>query len=951
MEESAKILIEEISSLKTVKSKQLLKLIPQLNISTETGTVSIGFKVGAGRLYIVKDVAYFLDIVSSRGILPFGKNFIYDGNKYEFDETADMLLSLLNASFGKGFRQTSGEKSIQIKTNIVLPVFKLLSNLKPDIYINEKHYPGMNICNGDIPVVSELSEKRGILKIIFEDFLNISPIMPDYSVCRYFNELFIVSQNQAKLIASFLKAYKTDGKVYVNINPKLKQRVLTKVMPKLKVASNLIIDEAVKRDVIVGELITKVYLDKTEDGDIKATAYFCYGDAEFNHFAGEKPSIASKVLLRDFNKENEFIITAAKMGFVPKDGNLYIYNDSDIYDFVTGNVNQLKSFGEVYYSKTFDMPILSPTRGDVGISLAPGNVLNFTINYDGIDVSELESVFNSIQEKKTYHRLKSGTFVNLEADALVSGSKLIENLDIKKDGLNNASADIPLSKAFYLSGISSDNLSVKKDTYFTDFVSRFENASFEDYELPEGMEDILRPYQKIGFKWLKLLASFGLGGILADEMGLGKTLQAIAFVKSEYEKTKKPSLIVAPTSLLYNWYNEIKKFSPDSSVCIISGDPAERKALVSEIDKYCFVITSYGILRRDAHLYANTSLAYCIIDEAQQIKNPNTINAKSVKSLKAQGFFALTGTPLENNLTELWSIFDFVMPGYLFSRHKFRTMYEIPIVKEESKDSLNELLKHTKPFILRRLKSQVMSELPQKIESKIVCEPTQKQKLLYTAYASAAKKEINALIDNGSITRNHIKILSMITRLRQLCCHPSLFVENYNGGSGKLDVLIDLLESSIDSGHRVLIFSQFTSMLSIIAATLNEIGISFFYLDGHTPSKSRVEMADKFNNGEKSVFLISLKAGGTGLNLTGADMVIHFDPWWNPAVENQATDRVHRIGQTKSVQVIKFVAKDTIEEKIHEIQQIKQNMIDNVLETGETLLSSMTIEEIKSLFE
>ena len=951
MEESAKLLIEEISSLKTVKSKQILKLVPQLNIFTETGTASIGFKIGAGRLYIIKDVVQFLDIVSSGGVLPFGKNFVYDGNKYEFDGPSEMLLSLLIASSGKGFKEIAGEKKIQIKTNIIITVFKLLSELKTEISINEKNYPGMKIRIGDIPVVSEISEKRGILKIVYEDFLNILPILPDFSVCRYFNELFIVSQNQAKLIASFLKSYTTDGKVYVNINPKLKQRVLTKVMPKLKVASNLIIDEAVKRDVIIGELKTKVYLDKTEDGDIKATALFCYGETQFNHFAGEKPIMPSKVLLRDYNRENEFILTAAKMGFVPKDGNLYIYNDSDIYDFVTGNVNQLQTFGDVYYSKTFDMKILSPAHGNVGISLSQGNVLNFTINYDGIDVSEIESVFNSIQEKKTYHRLKSGTFVNLEADSLVSGVKLFENLDIKKGAFESSLADVPLSKAFYLSNISSDNLAITKDTYFTNFVSRFENASFEDYELPKGMEDVLRPYQKIGFKWLKLLASFGLGGILADEMGLGKTLQAIAFVKSEYENTQKPTLIVAPTSLLYNWYNEIKKFSPDSSVCIVSGDPTERKALVSEIDKYCFVITSYGLLRRDAHLYSNASLAYCIIDEAQQIKNPNTINAKTVKSLKAQGFFALTGTPLENNLTELWSIFDFVMPGYLFSRHKFRTMYEIPIVKEEDKDSLNELLKHTKPFILRRLKSQVMSELPQKIESKIVCEPTQKQKLLYTAYASAAKKEINTLIDSGSIARNHIKILSMITRLRQLCCHPSLFVENYNGGSGKLNVLIDLLESSIDSGHRVLIFSQFTSMLSIIASTLNEIGISYFYLDGHTPSKSRVEMADRFNNGEKSVFLISLKAGGTGLNLTGADMVIHFDPWWNPAVENQATDRVHRIGQTKSVQVMKFVAKDTIEEKIHEIQQVKQNMIDNVLETGETLLSSMSIDEIKSLFE
>ena len=578
MEESAKLLIEEISSLKTVKSKQILKLVPQLNIFTETATVSIGFKVGAGRLYIVKDVFQFLDIVSSGGILPFGKNFIYDESKYNFDEVSETLLSMLIASSGNGFRRAVDEKEFVLKSNIIIPVFKLLSQLKTEIFINDKHYPGIIIHNGDIPVVSELCEKRGILKIVYEDFLNISPILPDYSICRYFNDLYIVSKNQTKLISSFLNAYKTDGKVYTNINPKLKQRVLTKVMPKLKVASNLIIDEAVKRDVIIGHLQTKVYLDKTEDGNIKATALFCYDDTEFNHFAGEKPRIPSKVLLRDYNKENEFIMAAAKMGFVPKDGSLYIYNDGDIYDFITENVNQLKSFGEVYYSKTFDMPILSPARGDVGISLSQGNVLNFTINYDGIDVSELESVFNSIQEKKTYHRLKSGTFVNLSADSLVNGAHLIENLDIKKDRLENASADIPLSKAFYLSNISSDNLTINKDTYFNDFVSKFDNVTFEDYEIPKDMENVLRPYQKTGFKWLKLLASFGLGGILADEMGLGKTLQAIAFVKSEYEKLKKPTLIVAPTSLLYNWYNEIKKFCPNLKTCLdikqarISGD-------------------------------------------------------------------------------------------------------------------------------------------------------------------------------------------------------------------------------------------------------------------------------------------------------------------------------------------------------------------------------------------
>ena len=302
-------------------------------------------------------------------------------------------------------------------------------------------------------------------------------------------------------------------------------------------------------------------------------------------------------------------------------------------------------------------------------------------------------------------------------------------------------------------------------------------------------------------------------------------------------------------------------------------------------------------------------------------------------------------------MTELWSIFDFIMPSYLYTRHKFRRLYEVPIIKNEDKKALESLQGHIKPFILRRLKSEVLAELPEKIETQMVAEMDEEQKKYYAAYAMEAKRSIVTLSRERGFERSRIEILAIITRLRQICCHPSLFIENYQGGSGKLNLLLEVVTDALQSGRRILIFSQFTSMLSIIAQMLTTMGISHFYLDGKVKSAQRIEMANAFNDGQNDVFLISLKAGGTGLNLTGADMVIHYDPWWNPAVENQATDRAHRIGQTKAVQVIKLVTKGTIEEKICKLQEKKQAMIDSIVESGETMLSSMTLEEIQSLFD
>ena len=444
---------------------------------------------------------------------------------------------------------------------------------------------------------------------------------------------------------------------------------------------------------------------------------------------------------------------------------------------------------------------------------------------------------------------------------------------------------------------------------------------------------------------MKRLATLGFGGILADDMGLGKTLQVIAFVTGE--NTDKPSLIVTPSALIYNWLNEIRRFTPEARVLVVDGPKEERAKLVDSADDYDFVITSYPMLRRDGALYQNREFAYCFIDEAQYIKNPKTMNARSVKNVNARVRFALTGTPIENSLMELWSIFDFVMKGYLYGTKEFRDRFEIPIAKNYDSGAADDLRAKIKPFILRRMKNDVLEELPEKIENTVYADLVPEQRRLYSAYLATAKSETAALLESGS----KMRVLTLLMRLRQICCHPALFDENYKKESGKLNALLDIVTGALASGHRVLIFSQFTSMLAIIRRQLDSMDISSFYIDGQTKPYERTEMAQRFNDGERGVFLISLKAGGTGLNLIGADTVIHFDPWWNPAVMDQASDRAYRIGQTRAVQVIRLASSGTIEEKILRLQESKRLLADDIIKMNEDSFASLSNEEILSLFE
>jgi superfamily II DNA or RNA helicase len=480
-------------------------------------------------------------------------------------------------------------------------------------------------------------------------------------------------------------------------------------------------------------------------------------------------------------------------------------------------------------------------------------------------------------------------------------------------------------------------------------------SEFNAQDIPSEIKATLRAYQQEGVHWLERLRRMHLGGILADDMGLGKTLQAIiAITQSRKENGEAPSLIVCPTSLVYNWKEEFHKFNPLLKAIVIDGTPDKRKKALKSIQDFDITITSYNLLQKDIEIYKELTFNYVVLDEAQHIKNRGTRNAKSVKMIRASHRLILTGTPIENSLEELWSLFDFLMPGLLSTYDRFVEKYirKLASAGVKTSDSLENLKKKVSPFILRRMKEDVLKDLPPVSEILYHCHLTETQKELYQSYAASAKEELSRLVKKEGFDKIQIHVLATLTRLKQICCHPAIFAKDTpeSGDSAKYDMLMELLPSLIEGKHKTVIFSQYTKMLTILREDLKQLGISFAYLDGS--SKNRLEIVKEFNEDPKVlVFLVSLKAGGSGLNLTSADTVIHYDMWWNPAVENQATDRVHRIGQQRSVSSYKLVTLNTIEEKILNLQNRKKGLVKKVINSDEEAISKLTWEEVLELLQ
>ena len=711
--------------------------------------------------------------------------------------------------------------------------------------------------------------------------------------------------------------------------------------------------------------------DSDSPDELRLRPTLSYGDFTFSPLADEH---VPREICRDVPAEFYIsrLITRYFSYWEDESGELVIRGDEEVlYQVLSEGMPQFQEVGEVWLSESVrHLRVLPPPEVSMGVSLG-GGWLDLKIETAGIDPAELLQVLSEYRQKKKYYRMKNGEFLQLSGGGLQALDSLTADLGLTKSEFQAGEAKIPAYRAFYLDSLSGDGRMklFQRDEAYGMMVRDLKTAQSVSYAVPAVLEKTLREYQKIGYTWMRTLARYHFGGILADDMGLGKTLQVIALLTAFYqEKTEQkaagnegsgselplPSLIVCPASLVYNWGQEFARFSPGIRVLLIAGTAKERQEQLEEqmrmeaSEGAQVIITSYDLLKRDRAAYLGRTFEYEIIDEAQVIKNAKTQGAKAVKEISANARFALTGTPVENRLSELWSIFDFLMPGFLYSYRKFRERYELPIVKNQDPEALTALRRMTGPFVLRRLKKDVLRELPTKEERIVYSAASGRQQKLYTASALKLKE---ALAGGAWSGNGKLEVLSQLMRLRQICCDPALCFEDYTGESAKLETCVSLIASASAAGHKILLFSQFASMLERIRERLLQEGISSHLLVGATPKEERSRMVQAFASDEVPVFLISLKAGGTGLNLTAADIVIHYDPWWNVAAQNQATDRAYRIGQEKPVTVYKLILKDTIEENLLKLQNAKLALAAQVVSEGMVSLGDLSQNELMELFE
>ena len=928
----------------------------------------MSLRIGPDRTYVVRNIGKFLTQLENGETIYFGKNFSFDPDCHEFPEEQAPLLDFLRELHQVNSLDNNGyyyfysglyrDKYICLSDALVKRFFSVMGEKPFTAVLCGKTYPDMTVVRERIPISFLVKKEENDLSMEIRTEDAMKAITEDGSYILAENRIYQPPKDQIRSIMPFLQVMKHTGSRKLRFSREDREKFVSEVLPYARRVGDVEVSDSVNAMLTNEPLVSEVYFD-LEGRRIKARVRFRYGETDIDPFDPNprSPALAEggRILVRDIDAERNVLDLLEQYSFLVYPYGVYLEDEDKIFAFFQTGLSRLQKAAAVFYSDDFKLIIREKTPFISGIRLSSEtDLLEFSFDLGDINPSEVSSIFAALREKKQYYRLKDGTFLSLDNKELNGMAQIADQLDLSDKDLEQKTLSLPKYRALYLDQQLKDAgmRNVKTNSAFEELVRDIRNPGDIPVSVPNSLESTLRDYQKTGFKWLKALSRYGLGGILADDMGLGKTIQVLALLLSDKEEgCRLPSLIVVPTSLVYNWGEEVCKFAPELNVLTVIGTKKERRTLMKRIPAADLVITSYPLIRRDREEYKAFAFHYCIIDEAQHIKNPVSQSAKAVKSVRASRRFALTGTPMENSLTELWSIFDFIMPGYLFTHTKFMNTYERPIVKEQNKDAMKRLAGHIKPFVLRRLKTDVLKELPEKIETRMIAELTEDQKKIYLAYLAQARGEIAAEIDHSGYQRSQIRILAALTRLRQICCYPGVFLEDYRGESGKLLLLDEVLPDALSGGHRILLFSQFTSILKLIRERLERNRIHTFYLDGGTEAQERSKLVNRFNEGEGDIFLISLKAGGTGLNLTGADTVIHFDPWWNPAVEDQASDRAYRIGQRKAVHVMRLITKGTIEEKIEHLKEQKRNLTDAVIKPGETFVSGMTEKEVMSLFE
>ena len=956
--------------------KELVNLIYEKELNLNNKYTSIINKMKLAPSYIYNDKTYRLEILfkesdevnSSKDLNDFyntlqhRSTYVNDNiritiegdknlNKRVLQKYIDIITFENKVNVNKYYTKKYFKEKILVRLSALVDILDYAHKKNLKIWLNNKE---TNLIYKNIKLEYELKEEKDYC------IIELKQNLKDFGFVIYTaNNVFIIYKN---------KIYKCDEK-YSSSEFELLETFLRNSIKEIKFKKedlttffSLVLPKVGKEIVVTDkklfsykpdELKTNLYLDFNEKGYIIANIKFKYNNFEFNPLEEEPKEVKRNIL-----QESMFLDKLRKTGFLfdGKNKCFVITDDDIIYKFIKTEIDKFMNTSNIYATENLNRKKSRMNKKiSIGVKIDNG-LLNVNLNDLNYSKEELKEILKKYRLRKKYHRLKDGTFVDLEENPEI---EFLDNL-ISGTNLSYKEIDdyirLPINRAFYLEKLLDENTSINAniDKNYRQFIESVDK--FENKKIPKELDKTLRDYQKIGFKWLSNIDLYNFGGILADDMGLGKTIQVLSVVLDYVVNTKKSktSLVVCPSSLTLNWYNETKKFAPDLKVLVISGDAQEREKKIKNLESFDIIVTSYDLLKRDIDLYKELEykFKFLIADEAQYIKNNNTKNSRAIKQIEADTKYALTGTPIENSLNELWSIFDLIMPGYLFTYKKFKKDFETPIIKDKNDKKLNNLKMLIEPFVLRRTKKEVLKELPDKLTSVVNNEMTEEQEKIYLSYLAQARDELNEEIETKGFEQTRIKILALLTRLRQICCHPSLFITNYKGESGKLNQCMELVKDGIESGHKIILFSGYTSMFKIIEEELKKNNINYLKLTGRTKIRERLNLINEFNSNEDiKLFLISLKAGGTGINLTSADMVIHYDPWWNLSVENQATDRTHRIGQTKKVQVYKMITKNSIEEKIYDLQKRKEELIDNMLSTNTKFINKLSKEDILKLFE
>ena len=907
------------------------------------------FRIGSGNLNLILDLKDFLYKNILKKPLKFNDGFTYNPLRDEFLEEDKRVLQ-----FVASHKDMISGRYLRLKQNNLKDFLKLIDEKKKiNFNFNSINYE-VKIKKENVPVALTLKEgKEGFILSHHKKFPVLLNNLGD--VMFFDRNLYLPRKRQLEYYIPIHKLFLKNN----TITYKKSLENLRNLLEELKnISKNIVLDENVRA--FKEKLMKTTFnLYKTK-GKIYCNVKIDYCGYIIDLIRDEKDNS----FLRDLKSEKYIEFQLERFKFIKREEDFcFIGNEEEMYELLSKGIKRLREFGEVLLSeelkefKVLDSSLISSELIELS------NFYKLKFDFGDFELRELRESIEAMKRGDRFYRTKK-VYLDLEDPGIVNFLNLLEDLGL--ENIKDNEVYIDKSKFLYIQEKLKDrNLSfIKGGNVLQEIVGKLLNKEFKRKLVPRALNAELRPYQKEGFKWINEITDLGFGGVLADDMGLGKTLQIIAFLLSQ---KKSKSIVVVPTSVIYNWMDEFEKFAPSIKIGLVHGSKSKRDKVLRDFkrglgikveevnlkeksyEKYDVLLTTYGTLKNDEKAYENLSFDYCIIDEAQNIKNPAAQATLSVKNIKSRCNIALTGTPIENNLMELWSIFDFVMPGYLFTKERFRERF----ILDES--NLSELKSLITPFILRRLKEDVLSELPEKLEKKYLVEMKGKQKQLYSFYVKAIKNQLNENKSSEKSGRDKINLFAYLTKLREICLDPSLVVPDYTGGSSKLTVVKEIVKDASESGKKILLFSQFTSVLKKIEEDFKKEEISYLYLDGGTSAKDRVERVKKFNEDSNiKVFLISLKAGGVGLNLTSASMVIHFDPWWNPAVEDQATDRAHRFGQENKVEVIKLVAKDTIEEKIVLMQEDKRELIQSLMD-GKTMdgkvLKRLTEEEISKLFE